>query len=125
MIFHRRAYFLLLPLLNKDNHHLKLLNLSNFCKYPLVFLPLQNLYLSSTKPLLSFFLIFNHISTICNKHPLSCNKCPLFRKGGTLLINNHLLSTKPKAQHLFPRWERYVPNVGTPCSQHGNNSSPS
>jgi len=53
--FHRRAYFLLLPLLNKDNRQLKLLNLSDFCKYPLVFLPLLNLYKSSTYPLLILY----------------------------------------------------------------------
>jgi len=59
-----------------------------------------------------------------NKRSLSSNKGTLFCNKGTLLANKRLLylqATKLQAQYLFPRWECFIPRLGTFHSQGGNN----
>ena len=64
------------------------------------------------------------LAETCLSTTLTTNKRSLSSNKGTLLVNNRILfpsDPKLQAQYLFPRWECFIPRLGTFHSQGGNN----
>ena len=101
-----------------NNHRspVKILYLLGFCKHFIKNLPLLIFYFASTYLLPN---IYNN-STSRISVPYHLIRVPYSATEASYCATSGF-TTNNYTQHLFPRWEHFIPRLGILCSQGGNN----